>query len=317
MEGTPLGYPDVRLPVLATQLHRVRASELLAAGLLPAGAEIRESQVRLYQRRYADELDDPADDGSIPFVSVEVPIHMVGEGDAFDGDDLFLFWGLRSRDDGAFTYVEDGVVYELGDAGDRREINNEGNVYWLQFADPDAGESWARMERITLGPSGGAPETTYRRTDYFNEAIKYRENVPGIDMDRYYYNTQLDPEARAGLTFWSPVPGQAGAQLRAGVSNFAGSGRNVTLDLATDAGVVAPLGSFFINSTFERIFQHPMPALGLETAGVFLRMRNANASLPVLASLIDKSFLHRTMAGSAALGERTERRFEILSLIHI
>ena len=78
--GTPLGYPDVRLPVARTQLYRVRASELVAAGLMPGGGAVDVSQLRLYQRRYAAELDDPASDIARPYVEVEVPIHVVGDG---------------------------------------------------------------------------------------------------------------------------------------------------------------------------------------------------------------------------------------------
>jgi hypothetical protein len=60
---------------------------------------IQESQVRLYQRRYLGRVDTGT---GAPYVEVEVPIHMVGEGNAFDGDDFFVFYGLRLREDGSW-----------------------------------------------------------------------------------------------------------------------------------------------------------------------------------------------------------------------
>ena len=82
----------MRLPVPRTQLYRVRAQQLRDNGLLP-NEPIQEGQIRLYQRRYYGLLDDPTDDQGAPYVEVEVPIHVGGEGDLFDGDDYFVFWG--------------------------------------------------------------------------------------------------------------------------------------------------------------------------------------------------------------------------------
>ena len=78
--------------------------------------------------------------------------------------------------------------------------------------------------------------------------------------NREYYNTQLDDDARVDLTFWSPVPDQTGARLRAGLSNFAGSGRSVLLDLVVGENQLAPMPDFFINSLSERIYDEPLPA---------------------------------------------------------
>ncbi|HOX25044.1 MAG TPA: C25 family cysteine peptidase [Candidatus Krumholzibacteria bacterium] len=283
-KGTPLGYPEVRVPVRRTQLHRVRASELVAAGLIP-DVPLQESQIRLYQRRYVPEFDDPADDQAVPYLEVEVPIHMVGEGDTFDGDDLFLFWGLRPRDDGAFTYAAGGTQYDLAAINDRLEIANVDNIYWLQLADPDEGESWARMGQIGLPGSQGAPEATYRRVDYYNEALAYREYLPAITMDRYYFNTQNDYEARTGLSFWSPVPDQVGAVLEAGISGFSETDRTLLLDIVADQAVVAALPNFVISTRYERVYDTILPAAALTTPGVSLRVRNSITVLGVFSFL--------------------------------
>jgi hypothetical protein len=284
-KGTPIGAPDIRLPVPRTQLYTVRVSELIRDDLIPAGTTVLESQVRLYQRRYLAALDDPLDGQTPPYVEVEVPIHMVGEGDGFDGDDQFLFWGLRLRDDGAFTYDDGEQSWSLGAAGDAQEINNEANIYWLQFADPDAGESWARMATTTLPPSSGSPLASYRRTDYYDEAVAYRENVPSVFSDRYYYNDHLDREARVGLSFWSPVPGQGAASLRAGINNYSTSNRTVLLDLVTGDTPVATLPSFTTNSLYERIYQTGVPADALLADDLDLRMRNSVTVLSLFSFL--------------------------------
>jgi len=284
VKGTPLGYPEVRIPVKRTQLHRVRANELLAAGLLPAAA-VQESQIRLYQRRYVPELDDPADDEAVPYVEVEVPIHMVGDGDAFDGDDLFLFWGLRPRDDGAFAYTVDGTEYDLAAVNDRFEIANPDNIYWLQLSEPDAGEDWARMVQTSLPGSGGSPLGSYQRVDYYDEALAYREYIPGITMDRYYYNTQNDLEARVNFTPWSPVSDQTAATLEVGISNFSNTSRTFLMDIVADQSVVVALPNFTTDTRYERIYEVPLPAVALTTPGTALRMRNSITVLAVFGYL--------------------------------
>jgi len=284
-KGTPLGYPDVRLPVLATQLHRVRASELIDRDLIPGGGAVADDQIRLYQRRYVAELDDPTNDHTRPYIEVEVPIHMVGDGGVFDGDDLFLFWGLRLRDDGEFDYTVGETLYELDDAGDRFEINNEANIYWLQLAEPDAETDWARMESTSLDVSTGSPLTTYRRTDYLNEAVDYRENVPAIDIDRYYYNNYQDNEVRVGLDFWAPVEGQTGAVIRAGISNWATAGRTLLVDLMQGDDLLASLPDFFTDTRYERIFSTLLPPTALTAADLDFRLRNSFAGFRLYSYL--------------------------------
>jgi hypothetical protein len=269
-----LGHPQVRILVNRTQLYRVRASQLLANGLLPAEA-VAENAIRLYQRRYVADLDDPAEDLSRPYVEVEVPIHVVGEGDSFDGDDLFLFWAQRPRDDGPFNYTVGDQTYALDSAGDDREIANEDNVYWLQLATPTPGQPWARMEQVGLPPSDGTPEETYRRIDYYEAAQGYRENIPGITMDRYYYNTVLDYTAEVPLNFKSPQPDQTGAVLQAGISGHSNSNRNLRMDLLTDGSVVHTLPNFSIATRYERIYETALPASVLFLDDLTFRMRNA------------------------------------------
>lgn len=284
--GASLGYPEVRIPVRRTQLHRVRASELVAAGLLPS-SEIQASQLRLYQRRYLPELDDPSIDEVPPYLEIEVPIHVVGEGELFGPDDLFLFWGLRLRDDRAFTHEHDGIVYSLPSVRDTLEIDNENNIYWLQLADPPPGESWARMPVQAMIPaSQGSPAESYRRTDIYNEALAYRENIPHIGQERYYYNTQLDVDARVNLSFWSPVPGQTGAQITMGIANFGNAQRTVQLDLVRDETQVAALPNVTLTDRYVRPFSAPLPAAVLTGESLFLRMRNSNPALRV-ASFLD------------------------------
>ncbi|MBD3220174.1 hypothetical protein GF314_02950 [bacterium] len=285
-KGTPLGYPDVRVPVNRTQLYRIRHGELVAAGLLPDGAEVRESELRLYQRRYLEEVDDPLSPLTPPYVEVEVPIHVVGEGDVFADDDLLLFWGLRPADDGAFTAEIDGTVHELPDAGDLQELHNEHNVYWLQYAEPDPGESWARMPEVPMPAAGGEPLDSYRRLERFESAVAYRENVPAITVDRYYYNGRMAEEVDVPLNVWSPVPGQADAVLRAGVANNFASARTMAFDLMQDGAVYAPLPPFELpSSLYERIYTTTLPAGALDVDGIGLRMQNENTALRVFAWL--------------------------------
>jgi hypothetical protein len=150
--GTLLG-PEVKIPVRNTKLLRVVASELANFNFLPTG--ILESQVRLYQRRYLERLDDGS--GQPPFVDIEVPIHMLSDGGEFSGSDFFIFYGLRLRDDEPFTMDVGEGPEEIPGSGDPYEMNNDANVYWLAFSEPDLGENWARMTVATLPPAAAAP----------------------------------------------------------------------------------------------------------------------------------------------------------------
>ena len=193
--------PEVRLAVRETKLQRVTAARLRERSLLPQTA-IREDQIRLYQRRYAGTT------GSGSTVEVEVPILMFGEGDLFDGDDYFVFYGLRLRDDG--DYVADlgeGQMAVPG-CGDPFEMNNKANLYWLAAAEPPVGAAWARMEPVTLPAAAGAPLSSYRRSDHYEEQVSFRENLPLPDEDRLYQNVYTAMEAKVGISpLWTPDPG--------------------------------------------------------------------------------------------------------------
>ena len=283
-KGTPLGYPEVRVAVRSTGLYRVQAGEMIDDGLLP-GTSIQENQIRLYQRRYAPQLDDPSNDAAVPYVEIEVPIRMVGGGDAFDGDDLFLFWGLRLRDDGPVEAEIDGAPVTLEGARDSFEIDNVDNIYWLQFADADPGESWARMTETGLPGADGVTATTYTRTDYWNEQSVYRENVPEITMDRYYYNSQNDHEASVGLLFWSPVETQVDAVVRAGLSGFSADRRTLLVDLVAGGATVATLPNAVVNTRTDIEYQAVLPAEALVTERLALRVRNSITSIGLFSFL--------------------------------
>lgn len=272
--GTPLGYPEVRLPVPRTQLYRVRAQQLRDNGLLPA-EPIQESQIRLYQRRYLEDIDDPADDQGAPYVEVEVPIHLGGEGDLFDGDDYFVFWGLRLRDDAAFTAQIDGETVDLADAGDLLELNNDHNIYWLQLADPDEGETWSRMPTTTLPAATGPALPSYRRQDYYEEALAYRENVPSITVDRAYYNTYLASQVSVSLFLWTPVEGQAGGSLTMGLSGFSNTERILTGSLV-GASTTYSMPNFTVDLTNEVTRTVPIPPDALAEAAITLRLAPVN-----------------------------------------
>ena len=135
--------------------------------LLPSGA-IAEDQIRLYQRRYLADLDDGS--GQVPYIEVEVPIHMVGEGDNFDGDDFFIFYGLRLRDDGPYEADLGNGPETVSSCAYPTEINNATNFYWLAASEPDPGQSWARMETTTLPAAN--PSSWSTREPPFHRTIQ-------------------------------------------------------------------------------------------------------------------------------------------------
>lgn len=254
--GTPLGYPEVRLPVPRTQLYRVRAQQLRTYGLLP-NEPIQKSQIRLYQRRYYGLLDDASDDQAAPYVEVEVPILMGGEGDQFDANAWFVFWGLRTRDDTSFTTRIDGEPVTLPSAGDDLEANNDYNVYWLQVSEPDEGEDWARMPATMLPAATGTPLASYRRSDYYEEALAYRENPPSATADRAYYNQYLADQVNVSLFLWSPVADQTGATIDIGISGFSAYPRT--------------LAGKFIVRRYGQDLEYPTPEFLLDTVSEVTR----------------------------------------------
>lgn len=229
--GTLL-QPEVRLPVTKTRLHRIDASTLDAAGLLDLDG-VGEDQIRLYQRRAVDGTPGV-------YEEIEVPILMVGEGDDFSGADHFVFWGLRARDDVAFTDA-DGDHLANVDTEEQYSPStidpvSGGNIYFLAVAEPDAGEAWARMDVQSLGAASAAPETSYRRTDYHEEDTHHRYAPNATADDRYHWNAVRASEARVPVGAKSPVPGRADVRIRVGGFGVGTSLRDFSLALDDGTG---------------------------------------------------------------------------------
>ena len=202
--------------------------------------------MRLYQRRYLERADTGT---GVPYVEVEVPIHMVGEGDAFDSDDFFVFYGLRLRDDGSYQGDLGAGPETVPGCGDAFEMNNETNVYWLACAQPAGGQDWARMATTALAPAVGAPLASFRHQAHLEEQSAFRENLPGITTDRMYLNLHTDTEASIAVTpFWRPAPAGASVDVSvsaAGWNNFVnqdtGLGRPIRFELVTDNTIITLL----------------------------------------------------------------------------
>ncbi len=239
--GTLLGNMEGRLAVNTTGLFKVTASLVSQLGYIP-GSGVQESEIRLYQRRYLERLDDGS--GQAPYVEIEVPIHMVGDGGEFSGDDYFLFYGLRLRDDGAFTADVGQGDETIPGCGDPYEKNNNVNIYWLAAATPDAGESWARMATETLAPSSGNPLAGYRRTDRFETAGSFRENLPSESMDPIVANHETNPSATLSLTPWSPDPEGADAHLEVAFSGYQALDRDLLFEFIDSNEVSTVLEEF-------------------------------------------------------------------------
>lgn len=239
--------PEARIPVSRTRLYRVTASGLQGENLLP-GTGIQEDQIRLYQRRYLDEL--AAAGVEPPYLEIEVPIKMMGGGDAFSGDDFFLFYGLRPRDDLSREVDLGEGPLTLPDCGDIHENNSGANIYWLAASEPDAGESWARMAEITLPAAAGAPLPSYRRVDYFEENNSYHirtefvqegPRLVPIDIDegdRNRWNSRYDTDVRVRVRIYAADPAADNAQVRVGCIGYANSttSREAEVYLENDAG---------------------------------------------------------------------------------
>jgi len=219
--------PEVRIPVTRTGLIYLEAGALSGQGLLD-GTGIPEEHIRLYQRRYVPDQDPPYDE-------IEVPLLMLGDGGDFTADDALVFYGLRVRDDGAFSY--DGTDYD--GCGDPHETYNpsgidpvnNGNIYYLAAADPEGGDPWARMASLALPAAAGAPEPSYRRVDYFEEDTHYGYYPYSNTSDRNFWNASLGGAPARGLELVGPVPGVTGARLRVGVCGFGSTPRPFQISL--------------------------------------------------------------------------------------
>jgi hypothetical protein len=273
--GTLLG-PETRLAVWKTGLVRVTYDRLRARGLLPSGP-IREDQIRLYQRRYIADLDDGT--GQAPFVEVEVPVHMVGEGDNFDGDDFFVFHGLRLRDDKEYIGDLGNGPETIPGSGDPWEMNNAANMYWLAASEPESGIPWRRMAKTTLPASTGTPLASYRRHDRIEEQQAFRENVPQIQFDRVYYNTYRTFDVRAGINpLWAPDPAGTAVQLDVAIAGWNNLSRPLRLELITNSTLTTQLEDFRISSILEDTFSYSLSPDAI--AGQFAEVRMYNPVVP-------------------------------------
>ncbi len=265
--------PEVKLAVRASRLYRVTATRLRQRGLLP-DTPIQESEIRLYQRRYLPELDGGT---GAPYVEVEVPIRMVGDGDAFDGDDFFVFYGLRLRDDGDYTGDLGGGPQAVPGCGDQGEWANDFNVYWLAAAEPAAGASWARMDETELPPSAGQPLPSYRRTERAEEQLFLRHNVVTTLVDRLYMNHYQDTSATVSIASqWAPDPAGAPASIGIDAAAFTTYGsttaKRVRFDLVVDNTTTTVLGFADLMQPTDRTFTYAVDAAVLagQTAKVVM-----------------------------------------------
>ena len=299
--GTLLG-PEARLTVTRTGLTRVTYDRLQSRGLLPAGP-IAEDQIRLYQRRYLPRLDDGS--GNPPYVDIEVPIHLVGEGDAFDGDDFFIFYGLRLRDDVDFLADVGAGPETIPGSGDTREMDNQGNIYWLAASEPEPTVPWARMQTIGLPAAAGTPLDSYRRTDHWEEQLAFRENLPTVAADRLFYNTLLATEANAGIdVLWAPDPAGSEVNLDVGIAGYNFLTRNLRLSLITDAADTTVLEDYDLSSILEVERNYVLPPAAI--AGNFSKVRIVSTAL--VKNLF--SFLNWARLSYDALYQATGNRVE-------
>ncbi len=271
--GTLLGDMEGRLAVTQTRLYRVTFSRLQQLGYIP-DIPVAESEIRLYQRRYLDRLDDGS--GQAPYVEIEVPIHMVGEGDDFDGDDYFLFYGQRLRDDVAFTADVGAGPEEIPGCGDNFEMSNEANIYWVAASRPDAGQAWARMETATLPAASGTPLAGYRRHEHHEEQLGFRELLPETTTDRVYYNGGRDTEVNVGLNpLWSPDPDGGDVEIRISIAGLNNSTRPLQFHLVNAAEHVTLLENYDMATMDEviRTTTVPMAAFYGESAKIVMSPR--------------------------------------------
>ncbi len=276
--GTLLGDVEGRLSVEHTNLFRVTYDRLRNSGYLPDQA-IEERQIRLYQRRYLERLDDGS--GEAPYVEIEVPIHMYGEGDDFDGDDFFIFYGLRLRDDTDFTADVGQGPESIYGSGDNHEMNNKGNLYWVAASEPEQGENWARMAVESLPSASSAPLESYRRTQHYEDRVAYRPNCEEITHDRIYSNSYRSEEVSVGFNpLWSPDPngGQGTIDLQVALwdKTPTNPGQTLHFELVTDNTLITPFENYYLTSTdpTEKSFGFDASALDGETSKIV--MTNVN-----------------------------------------
>ncbi|MBU8870788.1 MAG: hypothetical protein KOO60_07990 [Gemmatimonadales bacterium] len=269
--GTLLA-PEIRIPIRETRLTRVSHSMLSSEGLLPEG-EIREDQIRLYQRRFLPRLTDN-DPDELPYLELEVPIHMVGDGGLFSGDDYFFFYGLQLRDDDDFSADVGNGIEDIPGCGDPHEMNNDVNWYWLAISDPGGDSDWARMATTSFLAAEGSPLPRYRRTDHHENQVAFRANAPLVDMDRIYACSYKDSEVTLNLgPLWSPDPKGGEALLEVVIAGYNSATRNLRLDLEVAGQPTIILDYYSISTIDEEILTYPLNATAIDGADAHLLMR--------------------------------------------
>ncbi len=263
--GAVLLGPEVRLSVGQTRLYRVTAAGLAARGLLPAG--VTANQIRLYQRRF-----DPADPQG-RYLEVEVPIRLLGDGGVFASGDAFLFYGLRPRDDGQHTADLGAGPVTVPGCGDPHENNNGGNIYWLAFADPEQGRSWARMQEIELAPAAGPPLPHYRRVDYFEEDLGYQEFLNDASRDRYHWNSFRDQVVERTVPVYAADPDAGDARVRAGLVGYNNSSSTRLVDVNLVGAQTVLVGSINLDTVNERVVDSGETLSGALLAGATVTLR--------------------------------------------
>lgn len=281
--GTLLGA-ETRLAVSRTGPTRVTYSRLRERGLIP-NVPIAENQVRLYQRRYLDRLDTGA---GAPYVEIEVPIRMVGDGGAFAGNDFFVFQGLRLRDDGSFPADLGAGLETVPGCGDAWEMNNEANLYWLACAEPPAGQAWARMATARLTPSVGAPLGSFRHQAHLEESSAFRENLPSTTTDRMYVNLFMDTEVSLAVTpFWRPDPAGAEVDLRVAVAGFNNLPRPLRFELVTDTANVTLLEDYTLTTAQQAVRSYTLPVSAINGATTKVRISRGVLTTPYLFAFLN------------------------------
>ncbi len=282
-KGTLLGNMEGRIVVPATRLYRVTAARLVEQGFIPSSG-VAEDQIRLYQRRYLPRLDDGS--GDRPYAEIEVPIHMVGEGDTFDGDDFFVFYGLRPRDDTDFMADLGSGDESIFGCGDNLEYNNAGNIYWVAAAEPDADQSWARMEQISLDAASGTLLENYRRQEHLEEQVAYRQTEAAGFLDRLYYNHYRDTSVSIPISpLWSPDPNGGDISATVQMAAFSYLEQTLNFKFQTDNVLETELGSVVLNSTELEEFSFTAPAGAF--AGETAKLMATNATGGSLYSWIN------------------------------
>jgi Peptidase family C25 len=274
--GSLLAPLEGRLGVEFSRLYRVSYESLHTFGFIP-DQPIQESQMRLYQRRYLERLDDGS--GQAPYVEVEVPILMFGEGDAFDGDDFFIFYGLRLRDDTAFMADVGQGLEEIIGCGDNQEKNNTANYYWVAASDPDPGQSWARMQESTMAAASGEPLANYRRQEHHEQQVAYRENPPQISSDRLFMNYYKVADVSVGIDpLWNPDPNGSDVSVGVQVTGYSTTEFNLHFEIVTDNTLVTPVEDYLLadNDLVTRRNFIPASALAGEECKLVMSPNSGN-----------------------------------------